>query len=288
MSPGTTGSAAHDPGAVRSRHAEPRPNGGSLGLLALVAWAELRSSARSPEFAVGAIALPVLLYAMFGLPNASELDGGTTVRTAVLVSLCAYGVISLAIFTFGENLAKERGRGWIRTLRATPLPMGTLLLGKIVTAVAHAALIVVSVSLLAGMAGGVNLRVTTWIVFGLTMVGGVVAFSALGFAIALLAKPRAATVISNLIFLPLSFASGFFVPLSQLPAPMRDIAQWLPTFHFGQLAYRIVVPARDIEELTGIPTGSVGTHLAVVTATTITLSGVALLAARREAVTRRG
>jgi ABC-2 type transport system permease protein len=69
---------------------------------------------------------------------------------------------------------------------------------------------------------------------------------------------------------------------------MRNLAPWLPTFHFGQLAYRIVMPPRDIEDLTGIAPRSVAIHLACVTVATTTLAGLALLAARREAVTRRG
>lgn len=289
MSATTSGSAPRTTAPEQpTQHVGPLPNGGRFGLLALAAWIELRSSARSAEFAVGAVALPVLLYVMFGLPNTNELDGGTTIRTAMLVSLSAYGVVSLAIFSFGENIAKERGRGWIRTVRATPLPTSIHLLGKTVAAIAHAALIVIAMSLLAATGGHVDLPVTTWIAFGATMLGGVIAFSSLGFAIALLARPRAATVISNLIFLPLAFASGFFVPLSELSPTMRDVAPWLPTFHFGQLAYRIVMPASDVEDLTGIPTGSIGAHLAWVTATTLALGGIAMLAARREAVTRRG
>jgi ABC-2 type transport system permease protein len=286
-----TTSSAHHPTPLLmppSRQIGTRPNRGRLGLLTLTAWVELRSSARSVEFAIGAVAIPVLLYMMFGLPNPNELEGGTTMRTAMLVSLSAYGVISLAIFTFGENLAKERGGGWTRTLRATPLPTSIHLLAKTVTAVAHAALIVTAMSLLAATGGNVDLPTSTWIAFGTTMLAGVVTFSALGYAIALLARPRTATVISNLIFLPLAFASGFFVPLSELPATMRNLAPWLPTFHFGQLAYRIVMPPSDIEDLTGITTRSIATHLAWVTATTATLAGLALLAARREAVTRRG
>ncbi|MGH9210191.1 MAG: ABC transporter permease [Acidimicrobiales bacterium] len=271
-----------------TRRTGTRPNGGHLGLVALAAWTELRSSARSAEFTVGAIGIPLLLYTMFGLPNPNELDGGTTLRTAMLVSLSAYGVVSLAIFSFGENVAKERGRGWTRTLRATPLPTSTHLLGKTATAMVHAVLIVAAMSTLAATAGGVDLPASTWAAFGATMVAGVVAFSTLGFAIALLARPRAATVITNLIFLPLAFASGFFVPLSELPATMRTIAPWLPTFHFGQLAYRIVMPTSDVEDLTGVATGSIATHLAWVTAATVALAGLALLAARREAVTRRG
>jgi ABC-2 type transport system permease protein len=69
---------------------------------------------------------------------------------------------------------------------------------------------------------------------------------------------------------------------------MRTVAPWLPTFHFGQLAYRTVMPADDIEDLTGIAPGSVATHLAWVVGATLAFGGIALLAARREAVTRRG
>jgi ABC-2 type transport system permease protein len=259
-----------------------------LGLLGLAAWVELRASARSAEFAVGAVAIPVLLYVMFALPNTDDLDGGTTMRTAMLVSLSAYGVVSLAIFTFGEHVARERGRGWIRTLRATPLPTSIHLLAKTVTALAHAALIVTAMSLLAATAGAVHLPAGAWVAFAATMLAGVVAFSALGYAIALLARPRSAAVIANLVFLPLAFASGFFVPLSELPAAMRSLAVWLPTFHFGQLAYRIVMPADDVEELTGITTGSIAMHLAWVAASTLALAALALHGARREAVTRRG
>jgi ABC-2 type transport system permease protein len=273
-------------GPTRDRGTQ--PNGGHLGLLALASWTELRSSARSAEFAVGAVGIPVLLYMMFGLPNPNELDGGTTIRTAMLVSLSAYGIVSLAIFSFGENVARERGRGWTRTLRATPLPTSVHLMGKVIAAVAHAALIIVAMSVLAATAGSVDLPATAWIAFGATTLAGVLAFSALGFAIALLARPRAATVISKLTFLPLAFASGFFKPLSELPPIMRTIAPWLPTFHFGQLAYRTVMPAQDVEDLTGIASGPIAAHLAWVAAATTALAVLALAASRCEAVARRG
>jgi ABC-2 type transport system permease protein len=275
------------PGPPPTRGDRTRANRGRLGLLALATWVDLRASTRSAELTVGAVAIPVLLYVMFGLPNPGELDGGTTMHTAMLVSLSAYGVVSLAIFTFGENLARERGRGWTRTLRATPLPVSVYLVAKTATAIVHAGLIVVAMSVLAATSGDVDLSARTWIALGITMLGGVIAFSALGYAIALLARPRAATAISNLIFLPLAFASGFFVPLSELPAALRTLAPWLPTYHFGQIAYRIVMPPSDVEDLTGITTRSIATHLTWLIATTTALAGLALRAAHREALTRR-
>lgn len=266
----------------------PQPNGGRPGLLWLHTVTSLRSSFRSVEFAVGAVAIPVLLYAMFGLPNASNLlPGGTRIGAAMMVSLASYGVVSLAIFTFGEDVAKERGRGWTRTMRATPLPIGIHLAGKSLTAVAHATLIVAAMTLLASTVGGVTLSQGAWLAFFGTMIGGVLLFSTLGFAIAFLARPRAATVVANLIFLPLAFASGFFMPLGELPDVVGQVARFLPTFHFGQLAYRLVMPLGDVAEFTGAANRPVWVHLAWVLGSAAVLGTVALLAARREAVTRR-
>lgn len=263
--------------------------GGQFGLVAVNAVAEVRGTLRAPEFTVGAIAIPVLLYAMFGLTNASTtLPAGSTIGAAMMVSLSAYGVIALAIFTFGDDVAKERGRGWIRTLAATGFPTWVHLLGKTIAAIGYTLLIVLAMGLLAAGPGGVRLAISQWLAFFLAMVTGVLTFATLGFAIAYVARPRAATVIANVLFLPLGFASGFFVPLSQLPHAVAQMAPYLPTYHFGQLAYRTVMPNEDIEAFTGAAASPTWVHLAWLVASTVLLGSVALWAAHREAVTRRG
>ncbi|UZN03587.1 ABC transporter permease [Cellulomonas sp. S1-8] len=284
----TAARTAADAAVARADRPVAHRNGGRAGLLGLALVVRLRSSMRNVEFAVGAVAVPVLLYGMFGLPNASStLPGGTRVGLAMLVSLTAYGVVSLALFTFGEDVAKERGRGWIRTLRATPFPTGVHLWATALGSLVHAAMVVAGTCLLAATAGGVRLDAGRWAAFAGFMTVGVLLFSTLGFAIAFLARPRAATVVANLLFLPLSFASGFFMPLGELPAIVGDVAQWLPTFHFGQLAYRIVMPADDVAFFTGAPTQPVAVHVAWVLGSALVLGAVAVLASRREAVTRR-
>lgn len=266
-----------------------RPNGGRTGLLALQVVTEVRSSLRSPEFAVGAVIIPVILYAMFGLTNASNLlPGGTRIGLAMLLSLSCYGVVTLAIVMFGEDVAKDRGRGWLRTLAATPFPTSVYLAGKVGAALVNGLLIAVTMAVLAGTAGGVDLAPAGWAVYGVLMLAGVVLFSPLGFAIAYLARPKAAAVIANVVFLPLAFASGFFVPLSELPDVMGDLARYLPTYHFGQLVYRALLPAGDVEAFTGAATQPALLHVAWVVGSAVLLGGAALLAARREAVTRRG
>ena len=266
-----------------------RPNGHQVGLALLAAATELRASLRTPEFAAGAIAIPVILYAMFGLPNSDgALPGGTAVGLVMAVSMCAYGVVSLAIFTFGDDVAKERGRGWTRTLSATPLPTWVYLVGKLANALVLGTIIVAAIAALAVLMGGADLPIVTWVQLWLLMLAGVLSFSTLGFAIAYVARPRAAAMIANLVFLPLAFASGFFVPMNQLPEVLRDVAAFLPTFHFGQLAHHLVMPAADVAFWTGAATRPLWVHVAWVAGSAVVLGTIALLASRREAVTRRG
>jgi ABC-2 type transport system permease protein len=263
--------------------------GGRGGLLALQVVTEVRASLRTPEFAVGAVIIPVILYAMFGLANASSLlPDGTRIGLAMLLSLSCYGIVTLAIVVFGEDVAKDRGRGWLRTLRATPFPTSVYLGGKLGAALVHGLLISAAMAVLASTAGGVRLSLGEWAVFVALMLAGVVLFSPLGFAIAYLAKPKTAAVIANVVFLPLAFASGFFVPLSELPPVMGDIARYLPTYHFGQLVYPAFMPAGDVEGFTGASIQPAALHLAWVVGAAVLLGAAALLAARREAVTRRG
>ncbi len=280
---------SHRPAPGPGPGSQPKPNGGRWGLLRLHTLIALRSSLRTVEFAVGAVVIPVILYVMIGLPNAdSQLPSGTRVGATMLVSICSFGVISLAIFTFGEYIAKERGRGWTRTMMATPFPTDVYLVGKSLTAMVHAALITLAMSLLAATAGGVEAVWQDWILFGVLMVFGVVAFSTLGFAISYLAKPKAATTISNMIFLPLAFASGFFMPLSEFPSAVARIAQYLPTFHFGQIAYRVFMPVADIEQWTGVAIQPIWSNAIWVLGSSAVFGALALWASKREAVTRRG
>ena len=283
------------PGSPTPVTAEPESNvramrtGGRAGLLTLQVATEVRASLRSPEFAVGAVIIPVILYAMFGLTNASiVLPEGTRIGLAMLLSLSCYGIVTLAIVVFGEDVAKDRGRGWLRTLRATPLPTSIYLAGKLGAALVHGALIALLMAVLASTAGGVRLDVGQWAVFGALMLAGVVLFSPLGFAIAYLVKPKTAAVIANVVFLPLAFASGFFVPLADLPEVLSVIAHDLPTYHFGQLVYRSLMPAGDVEAFTGAALQPIAVHVTWVVGSALLLAVAALLAARRETVTRRG
>jgi ABC-2 type transport system permease protein len=77
----------------------------------------------------------------------------------------------------------------------------------------------------------------------------------------------------NLIYLPMSFCSGLWVPFMFLPKVVQQIALVLPPYHLSQLALGIVGAGRH---------ESVATHWEVLIAFTMICLGVARIGFQRD------
>ena len=51
-----------------------------------------------------------------------------------------------------------------------------------------------------------------------------------------LAKPNSAPAIVNLVYLPMGYLAGLWVPVQMLPTALRHVAPAFPAYHLGQLA----------------------------------------------------
>jgi len=107
-------------------------------------------------------------------------------------------------------------------------------------ALAYALLSLVVLIAYAIVVGGIRQDLTVWLDMIARLLAGSVPFIALGFSIGYLCGPNVAPAVANLVYLPLSFASGLFMPLSQLPGFVRGIAPYLPAYHYGQLGWSAV------------------------------------------------
>jgi hypothetical protein len=72
--------------------------------------------------------------------------------------------------------------------------------------------------------------------FLLINVFGVLPFCALGMFVGTLVSGQAAPAIINLIYIPMSFLAGLFIPLEILPAGLRQLAPLWPAHHLLQLS----------------------------------------------------
>lgn len=213
-----------------------------LGALGWLIRCELLKLWRAPSFSVPTLLFPALFYLMFGLPQAGRAIGNASVGDYILVAYSTFTVMSVGLFAFGVSIAAERTLGWASLLRLTPLSPVVHLAARLVVA---AGFVAASLLLLFAVAAAGSGRAD---VFELLLrllprlLPGVVPFAALGFAIGHLCTPGAATAVANLLFLPLAFASGLFVPLEYLPALVQSLAPWLPSHHLGLLGWSLIDP----------------------------------------------
>ena len=197
---------------------------------------EFRKLIRLPIFAATTVALPLMFYVIFGITFAGQQAGGVGVTTYMLATYGAFGVIGAALFGFGISVAVERGQGWMKLKRVSPMPPLAYFVAKVVASVTVAAVIVALMFVLGATIGGVRMPPTLWVALGLTLVAGALPFSAMGLAFGYLVGPNSAPAVLNLVWLPMAFASGLWIPIAQLPELVQSIAGYLPPYHFVQLA----------------------------------------------------
>ena len=199
------------------------------------AWQEFLKLIRLPIFAATTIALPLMFYVIFGITFAGEQARGVGMTTYMLVTYGAFGVIGVALFGFGVSVAVERGQGWMRLKRVAPMPPLAYFVAKVVMSLAVATIIVLAMFTLGALVGGVRLDPQQWVAAGLALVAGALPFSAMGLAFGYLVGPNSAPAVLNLVWLPMAFASGLWIPISQLPDVVQSVAVALPPYHFVQL-----------------------------------------------------
>ena len=201
--------------------------------LAQLTLAESRRLTREPMFLLGTVGFPVLFYSLFGLPRD---DMPLEFSRTALLNLAAFSLISLSLFSFGVNVADERKVGWLRLLRASPMPLPTYILAKVLAAWLYGGAAVALLMTFAGVVGGVWLGWGASVEALLKLLLGATPLVALGLALGFLVRPAAAVVVANVASLLLVFASGLAMPLEMLPAFLSRVAPVLPTYHLGVVA----------------------------------------------------
>jgi ABC-2 type transport system permease protein len=140
------------------------------------------------------------------------------------------------LFGFGVGVAIERERGWLALKRVAPMPPGAYLASKMIMAMLFALIIYGMLATMAFTLGGVRLALAQWLLLGIITMLGVLPFCALGLLIGSRANAAAAPALVNLIYLPMAFLSGLWMPLSMLPGVVAQMAVLWPPYHLAQLA----------------------------------------------------
>jgi ABC-2 type transport system permease protein len=194
---------------------------------------------RNRSFSLAIIGFPIMFYVLFGVANRGANNGSIQMAKYLLGGYSCFGLIGAALFGIGVGLAGERAAGWLELKRASPMPPMAYLFAKCMTAIAFGLIIVAILTTLGVTMAGVSLTGGELAkMLGMTVVGSV-SFASMGFLLALIVPANAAPGIVNLIYLPMSFMSGLWMPIQHLPHGLQRVAPVLPTYHLSQLMLSI-------------------------------------------------
>ena len=102
------------------------------------------------------------------------------------------------------------------------MPVGAYLFARVAVALLFGAAVVLGLFLLGATAAGVTLYRGQWFALAGVVLAGVVPFCALGLAIGAWVRAQVAVAIVNLVYLPMAFLSGLWVPVWVFPSSCRS------------------------------------------------------------------
>lgn len=217
------------------------PAAGKLRVYRTEAKYEFLKTLRQPAYVVPTLTFPLIFYVMFGIVfGGKQAVGSVSLSTYLLATYSAFGVIGASLFGFAVGVAMERGYGWLQVKRASPMPPLAYLVAKMAMAMIFSAILVVALFAAGTAFGGVHLSVGRFLGLAGTLIAGTIPFCALGLAIGCYSAPNSAPAVVNILFLPLAFCSGLWLPIQVLPKFLQHLAPFLPPYHLGQLALQQV------------------------------------------------
>lgn len=193
---------------------------------------------RAPAFAIPFLVIPVPIYLLFGVVVSGDaIAKNPAIGNVLFVGFSVMAIMGPSLFGVGSTLAPERDAGLTKLKRALPQPAGSHLLAKFLMAMFFA-LVVMGLMIAAGvLAGKTTFSAGDYAALTALLVIGCLPFCAIGLAIGAYFSGGAAPGITNLIYLPMIYLGGLFIPL---PAFMQKWVVIWPAFHLQQLAVWLV------------------------------------------------
>lgn len=219
----------------------PASSGSVLRIYRTEAKYEFLKTLRQPAYVIPTLTFPLVFYVMFGIVfGGKQAIGAVNLATYLLATYSTFGVMGASMFGFAIGVAMERGYGWLQVKRASPMPPLAYFAAKAVMSTIFSAILVSALYVLGIAFGGVHLPLVNFLALAGTVITGSIAFCAMGLVIGCYSAPNVVPGVVNLLFLPMSFCSGLWMPLQVLPRVLQHAAPFLPPYHLAQLALRLV------------------------------------------------
>ncbi|MGH2514499.1 MAG: ABC transporter permease [Ktedonobacterales bacterium] len=201
---------------------------------------EVARSLRDARFLILALVAPVGFYLLFAGLFGGGSAGTISVAEALMVSLSVYGIMFAVTLATGPRIAQDRGIGWQRQLRLLPVAPRSVLLARLLAAVALALPALALVLLTAVLTHGIHLDAGKWIALVVVLWVTSVPFAVLGVAIGYATGSEAAFGVLYALSVVLSALGGLWMPITLFPTGLQVAGKLLPTYRAADLGLHIV------------------------------------------------
>jgi ABC-2 type transport system permease protein len=185
---------------------------------------------REPLALFWGIVFPLILTVVFGLASThhDKKLGGLRLIDAYVPTLMAFVLTVLAIQALPAALATYREKGVLRRMSTTPVSPARLLGADVLVNVAVIVTALVLIAVVARVAFNVTFP-RQGLGFVLVLALSVVTAVSLGAIVAALATTtRMATVLGTVLFFPMMFFAGLWVPRQQMGHGLRAVSDYTP------------------------------------------------------------
>ena len=193
--------------------------------------AECKLFVREPMMIFWGVLFPVVLLIVIGSASGSKHQkslGGLRFIVVYTPTVMVFTLAILALNALPAALAAYREKGYLRRLSTTPVGATRLLGAQFAIIFSVSALTVILLAVVARVGFSVPLPQNVG-GFVLAIVLGAGAMLGLGTLIAArVPTPRTASVIGSLLFFPMMFFAGLWVPRAEMGSVLRHISDFMP------------------------------------------------------------
>jgi ABC-2 type transport system permease protein len=192
---------------------------------------ECKLFVREPMMIFWGVVFPVALLVIIGAASGNKHEkalGGLRFIVVYTPTVMVFTLAILALNALPAALASYREKGYLRRLSTTPVGAIRLLGAQFGIIFCVSALAVILLAIVARVAFNVPLPQNVG-GFVLAIVFGAGAMLGLGTLIAsLVPTPRTASVVGSLLFFPMMFFAGLWVPRAEMGSVLRHISDFMP------------------------------------------------------------
>jgi ABC-2 type transport system permease protein len=200
--------------------------------LAKLTWNEMKLLWREPLAIFFSLVFPTLLVVILGsIPGFREPDkslGGLRVIDLYVPIAIAFAMTMFGLQALPTALAIYREKGILRRMAITPVGPARVLQAQMLTCLLMAVAAVGTLLIVGRVAFEVALPRQPF-AYAVAFLLGSAGLFAIGLTIAALAPSgRAASAVGTLLFFPLMFFAGLWVPRAEMSATLRAIGDYTP------------------------------------------------------------